>query len=347
MSALDNFIKDINKKYKDDIGFKGLDRLENELIPFSSPRLNYILYGGIPRNRIIEFSGEEGSGKTTTTLDAIANAQKIFKEEKKGKKVVYVDAENSLDVIWAEKLGVDVEDMIIIRPQTQTGEQVFDIMLEAVKTDEVGLMVLDSVATLVSQNIYEESMEKKSMAGISASLTRFVNTMVPLLVKHQCTLIMINQVRQDINNPYNQYVTPGGQAFKHACSVRLRFRKDGFIDEDCNDVKMSCENPAGHIIKVFVEKTKVCRPDRKVGFYTLKYLTGIDWVNDLIDCGMKFNLINQAGAWFSVFDENGELKNRPDGTPYKFQGEAKLRNAIREDKELKDYLLININKNIR
>ena len=346
MSLLDNVIKDINKKYKEDIAFKGLDRLETTKIPFSSPRLNYLLYGGIPRNRIIELIGENGSGKTTTALDLVSNAQKIFKEEGQNKKVIYIDVENTLDEMWASLLGVDVDELVVIRPQTQTAEQILDIMIDLIKTNEVGLMVLDSVATMVSQNIFDESMEKKSMAGISAPLTRFVNLAVSLLTKHQCTLIIINQVRQDVTNPYNQFVTPGGEALKHQCSVRLNFRKDGYIDEDGNDVKQSCENPAGHYVKVNVVKSKVSRNDRKIGFYTLRYRTGIDWVNDLIDCGMKFNIINQAGAWFSVFDENGELKNKEDGTPYKYQGEAKLRAAIKEDEALKEYLLKEINKNI-
>lgn len=344
MSALDTYIKDINKKYKEDIAFKGLERIENSKIPFSSPRMNYILYGGIPRNRIIELIGENGSGKTTTALDLVKNAQIIFEEENQGKKVVYVDTENTLDEAWASTLGVNVDDLIILRPQTQTAEQILDIIMDIIKTNEVGLVILDSVATMVSQNIFDESLEKKSMAGISAPLTRFVNLAVSLLSKHQCTLIIINQVRQDMNNPYNQYVTPGGEALKHQCSVRLSFRKDGYIDENGNDVKMSCENPAGHYVKVNVVKSKVSRNDRKVGFYTLRYRSGIDWINDLIDCGMRYNLVNQAGAWFSVFDKNGELMVDDNGAPYKFQGEAKLRAAIKEDEVLKNYLLNTINE---
>ena len=340
MSKLEEALKDINKKHKEDIAFKGLERTEFERIPFTSIRANYCLYGGIPRNMITEFCGEEGSGKTTSALDICNNAQKIFKKENKNQKVVYIDAENTLDEKWAEKLGVDIDDLILIRPQQQTTEQILDIAKTLIETGECGLMVIDSVATLVPQQIYEESFEKKSYGGNAVAFTRFVNLIGPLLHKYKTTLLLINQVRQDINNPYNQYITTGGQGLKHACSVRLMFRKDGYINEEGKQVANSFENPSGHLVRMAVLKTKVCRHDRKLGYYTLRYVDGIDWVSDLIDCGIKFGLINQSGAWFYLFNEEGEQIG-------KYQGVSKLIAELKANNELSEQLLYNLEKHIK
>lgn len=327
MSELDTLLKNINKQYEEDIAFKGLERKDFTRIPFSSPRMNYVIYGGIARNTITELSGEEGSGKTTTALDLVKNMQQILKKEKSDKKVVYIDAENTLDEMWASKLGVNVDELVMIRPQEQTTEQILDIAEQIVKTNEAAMLVIDSIAVLVPQQIYEESYEKKSYGGNATALTRFVSKVVPLLRKYECTLILLNQVRQDINNPYNQYLTPGGQALKHQCSLRLAFRRGDFIDEKGNKIPNYSANPVGHKVMASVVKTKICRPDRKLGYYTLNYLQGIDWVTDLIEVAIECNLIAQAGAWYYLNDENGELIE-------KFNGKSKLVDRLKNDKEL-------------
>lgn len=337
MSGLDTLLKDLNKQYKEEIGFKGLERKDFTRIPFTSPRMNYILYGGIARNTITELFGEEGSGKTTTALDLVKNAQIIFKKEKNNKKVVYLDAENTLDEEWANTLGVDISNLVMIRPQTQTTEQILDIAERLIQTNEVGMLVIDSVAVLVPQQIYEESYEKKNYGGNAASFTRFVSKIVPQLRKYDCTLLLINQVRQDINNPYNEFITTGGQALKHQCAVRLMFRRGELYDIKGNAVPNRFENPVGHQVKCSVVKTKICRPDRKLGFYTLNYLEGIDWQKDLIDCAIQFGIINQAGAWFYILDDNGEVIS-------KHQGFNTLVKLIKSDETIKNYLLDKVNK---
>ena len=232
MSKLDELIKNINKEYKEEIAFNGdnASLIKYELVPFSSPRINYMLYGGLPMGRMIEFAGAERSGKTTTALDMVKNCQEYFKKEGKGRKVCFVDAENTFDVKWAKTLGVNVEELILIKPQDQYAEELFDIMKSIVETGEVGLLVLDSVAQLVSKQAMEGSIEQKTYGGIAMALTKFCNIVVPLLGKYNCMCIMINQVREDLNNPYNQFVTPGGRGFKHNCSVRLMFQKGKYID---------------------------------------------------------------------------------------------------------------------
>ena len=161
MSKLDELIKNINKEYKEEIAFNGdnASLIKYELVPFSSPRINYMLYGGLPMGRMIEFAGAERSGKTTTALDMVKNCQEYFKKEGKGRKVCFVDAENTFDVKWAKTLGVNVEELILIKPQDQYAEELFDIMKSVVETGEVGLLVLDSVAQLVSKQAMEGSIE--------------------------------------------------------------------------------------------------------------------------------------------------------------------------------------------
>ena len=332
MSKLDVLIKEINKEYKEDIAFKGndIEVYKYEKVPFSSPRLNYMLYGGLPMGRMIEFAGPEKSGKTTTALDMVKQCQLKFTKEKQGRKVCFVDSENTFDVEWATKLGVTVDDLILIKPQEQYAEQIFDIMKAIVETGEVGLIVLDSVAQLVGKNAISEDIEKKQYGGIAMPLTKFCNIVVPLLGKYNCMCIMINQVREDLNNQYNEFITPGGRGFKHNCSVRLMFRQGSFIDVNNRELTRGAENPAGNLVKVHIEKSKICRSDRRTGFYTLNYLNGIDYLSDTIDVLLQLGAINQRGAYFDLLNvETGEVLY--DG---KIQGKPALLKLLREDPEL-------------
>lgn len=332
MSKLDVLIKEINKEYKEEIAFKGndIEVYKYEKVPFSSPRLNYMLYGGLPMGRMIEFAGPEKSGKTTTALDMVKQCQLKFKKENQGRKVCFVDSENTFDVEWATKLGVNIDDLILIRPQEQYAEQIFDIMKAIVETGEVGLIVLDSVAQLVGKNAISEDIEKKQYGGIAMPLTKFCNIVVPLLGKYNCMCIMINQVREDLNNQYNEFITPGGRGFKHNCSVRLMFRQGPFIDVNNRELSRGAENPAGNLVKVHVEKSKICRSDRRTGFYTLNYINGIDYLSDTIDVLLQLGAINQRGAYFDLLNiETGEVLY--DG---KIQGKPALLKLLREDPEL-------------
>jgi recombination protein RecA len=248
LNNLETLIHDINKQFKEQIVVKGTSRLYVDKIPFSSIRANYITYGGIPLGKAVEFFGGEGGGKTTSALDITKNAQiKALKEyeeqieslqeqaaELEGRtgveprkklekinaqieqlendgprRVVYMDLENTLDEEWARKIGVDVDNLYIIRAQDQTAEQVLQIAIDIVKTGNVILIVLDSVPMLVPQAIYEQSMEKKSYCGVAGPMAIFSSKISPFLSKHRTTMILINQVREDIENPYNLYQTPG------------------------------------------------------------------------------------------------------------------------------------------
>lgn len=348
MGKLDALIKQINKDYKEEIAFSGNDAalMKYELVPFSSPRLNYMMYGGLPMGRMIEFAGAEKSGKTTTALDIVKNCQIKFEQEGQGRKVCFVDAENTFDVEWATKLGVKVEDLLLIKPQEQYAEQIFEIMRAVIETGEVGLIVLDSVAQLVSKQAFEEDIEKKTYGGIAMSLTKFCNIVIPLLGKYNCMCIMINQVREDLNNPYNTFITPGGRGFKHNCSVRLMFQQGDFLDVNYKHLNRGCENPAGNEVNVRIEKSKVCRSDRRLGYYTLNYLEGIDYINDMVDVLLQTGYIVQNGSYFTLVDaETGEVLCDEDGKEIKVQGRTNLYKRLKEDSKLYDLITSKVSYN--
>ena len=192
------------------------------------------------------------------------------------------------------------------------------MILDIIDSGDVSVLVLDSIPMLVSQQVFEEALEKKSYAGISAVLTMFSAKISHKLAVTNTLFIGLNQVREDLGNPYNQFSTPGGRGWKHLCAVRLMLRKGSLLDEDNKELKNSDGTPAGNLVECSIVKTKVCNPDRRIANYPLKYDTGIDTVSDLADFAIYTNVITQAGAWFYYGEQ-------------KFQGKAKLILAMREN----------------
>ena len=328
MSELDNIIKDLNKKMKVGAISLGVDFQEVQKIPFSSCRLNYMTYGGIPVGRIVEFYGSDGSGKTTTAIDVAGQAQKLFPD----KKVLFVDIEHTFDSCWATKLGLNCNDIIYLDPDSMGAEEVFNMMIELIDSGEISLCILDSIGAMVSMQANEKQIGERTYGGVSMALAEFSKKITPVLARTNGTLIGINQARDDMNSPYGGTTTTGGRCWRHACSTRLEFRKGNYIDDKGNNLSRACENPAGNIVNVALIKSKVCRPDRKVGFYTLKYLEGIDYVSDSIDVAIKLGIVNQAGAWFTLAEpETGEIKE-------KFQGKPKLIEYLKQNLDVYEQL---------
>lgn len=341
MSELDTIIKSLNKKMKLGNIQVGVEFQDVEKIPFSSCRLNYMTYGGIPVGRIAEFSGADGSGKTTTALDVAGNAQKMYPN----KKVLICDIEHTFDTAWATKLGVDVENLLYFDPDSMGAEEVFNILLEIIDSGEISLCILDSIGAMVSNQANEKEIGERTYGGISMSLTEFSKKVTPILAKTKTAFIGINQVRDDMNSTYGGLTTTGGRAWRHSCTTRLSFRKGNFIDDKGNNLSRACENPAGNIVNVALEKSKVCPPDRKIGFYTLKYLDGIDYVSDAIDVAIKLNVVAQAGAWYSIIDtETGCIMQDEDGNDMKFQGKPKLLDYLKSDDITYKYIIEQIDK---
>lgn len=363
---VEKLFSDFNKKYKAEIFTQGTIIHSCTRIPFSSPEPNRMLYGGIPRGRIIEFCGAEGSGKTTTALDIVANAQKLFlsewenevadlesrdklkAEEKERlaklrengpKRVLWIDTENTFDDEWAETLGVDVAQMYYMGPDSQYAEEIFEMCIQLINTGELGLVVIDSLAMMMSKQETEKTVEEKSYGGISMALTRFSKEVEGSCMKTNCALIGINQLRENINAAgYGgpTYSTPGGKCWKHVCSVRIMFKQGTPFDKNYNKVNKSDPNPYGHHVEMSILKTKVCKPDRKLGSYTLTYTDGIVPLVDTIEIAIFYDIIHKVGGWYKfVNPDGGELLTRidenGDEAEIKVNGQAKLIAFLQEE----------------
>lgn len=338
--SLAEVMKKISKKYGDNVVRVGAQDLTVDgVLSLGSPSLDFCIYGGVPEGRIVEFSGPEGSGKTTNAFLAAASYQRaeVKRNPENPRSIVFLDNEGTLDREWAAKMGYDISEdatvpTILIRPEAQSAEEIFDMALDMLKTGEVGLLIFDSIATLVPMQIADESMEKQQMGGIAKALTRFANTAIGLLRKYKATLIAINQVRENIGGYGPALSTPGGRAWKHACSMRLMFKRGAFFDEDGNELTTSAESPAGHIIDMAVLKTKTCRWDRKLGHAHLNYTRGVDIVQDTIDVALHLGFIdNSAQGMYKLIDpETGALMIDQDGNEIKIRGKKNVATYFRE-----------------
>lgn len=341
--SLDDVIKQINKKYGE-IVRTGVESLEVDgILSLGTPMLDFAIYGGIPEGRIVEFSGAEGSGKTTTAFLAAASYQReeIKRNPENPRSIVLLDNEGTADPVWAKKLGynMDVDALvptIIIRPESQSAEEIFDMALSMLKTGRVGLLIFDSIATLVPQQIVDESMEKQQMGGIAKALTRFANTAMGMLRKYKATLIAINQVRENITGYGDPLQTPGGRAWKHACSMRLMFKRGAFFDEDGNELNKSAQSPAGHTIEMYVLKTKVCKWDRKLGSMTLNYVKGVDVLQDTINLSIHFGFIDNSvqGSFKIINPDTGEIMLDSEGNEIKIRGKKNLKPYFEEHMDI-------------
>lgn len=342
--SLEETLKNIAKKFGQEVIREGVKSLDVDgILSLGSPSFDYCVYGGIPEGRIVEFSGAEGSGKTTSAFMCAASYIKaeLKRNPDNPRAIVLLDNEGTADPVWAKKLGYDMSEealvkTIIIRPEGQSAEEIFDIALDLLKTGQVGLLIFDSIATLVPAQIVEESMEKQQMGGIAKALTRFANTAIGLLRKYKATLIAINQVRENIGGYGPALMTPGGRAWKHACSMRLMFKRGDFFDELGNVLKSTAESPAGHFIEAAVLKTKVCKWDRKVGYMALNYTRGVDILQDTLDVATHFGFIQEPaqGSFTLVDPDTGLAIEDNEGKAIKIRGKKNLRPYFQEHLDL-------------
>lgn len=314
MAEIDNLIAEVNKKYKTDIIRKASDLKSIEFIPFTSPMMNYLTRGGTPVGRMIEFVGLPQSGKTTTALDVIVNYQKKYP----ARYTVYLDAENTMDKEWGMTLGVNWDTVILIQPEAEYGEQLLDMLLDYIRSGKIGMVVLDSVPYIQPKSTCEKALDEKTYGGNSALIKAFCDKVVPLCKKTECTFLAINQIRENIGNPYKPFKIPCGTALAHACSQILWFTKGSLLDEKGGEVSSNYATPTGNRVQVKMEKNKVTKNDRRLGSYTLNYYSGVDEITDVLDLGISLGVIVQSGAWFKA-----TLK---DGTEKKMQG----KNGVQE-----------------
>ena len=369
MSKLDSVIKDLNKKYKTPIigDQNNVTFAKGDEIPFISPALTYIFHGGLPTNSLWEVSGAFSSGKSSLCFSIVGQAQKKFKQdwqaevdklsamekpnqtqktrlaeliENGEKKVVYLDSEHSADKVWMAKNGVDLDSIIFIFPQEESAETLLQTTLDLAQTGQVGLIIIDSLATLVSQQAFDKELTEKTYCGIAGALTTWSAKILPMLTKYNMTVICVNQERCLLNSPYGGTSTPGGKAFKFATHVRLSLRKGRFIDESYKELTNGCESSFGSISEVQVLKNKLTKPDRRMTQFSITYNTGIDYFNDSFNMGVALGLIEKAGAWYSILDkETGEPKVDDEGNNLKFQGKQKFIEYMRAHEDFTKELI--------
>ena len=277
-----------------------------EVCPTGSLSLDLALgVGGLPKGRIIEIFGPESSGKTTLSLQCVAEMQKL------GGTCAFIDAEHALDVGYAQRLGVNMPDLLLSQPDT--GEQALEIVDALVRSGSVDLIVVDSVAALTPKNEIEGIMGE-SLPGLQARLmSQALRKMTTNIARTKCIVIFINQIRMKIGGYGNPETTAGGNALKFYSSVRLDIRRVGAIKKG--------DEMIGNETKVKVVKNKVAPPFKQVKFDIL-YGQGISRLGELIDIGTELNVIEKTGSWYSY---NGQRLG---------QGKEKTRDRLKDDPEL-------------
>ncbi len=255
-----------------------------EVIPSGSLGLDMALgIGGLPRGRILEIYGPESSGKTTLALHAIAEAQKL------GGTCAFIDAEHALDPIYARKLGVDVDNLLISQPDA--GEQALEICDTLVRSGAIDVLVIDSVAALVPRAELEGEMGDSHMGLHARLMSQALRKLTGSVSRSKTTLIFLNQIRMKIGVMFgNPETTTGGNALKFYASVRLEIRRIGQIKDR--------EEMVGNQTRVKVVKNKLAPPFRQVEF-DIMYGEGISKVGELVDLGVKAGVVEKSGAWYS------------------------------------------------
>jgi recombination protein RecA len=275
--------------------------------------------GGYPKGRIIEIYGPESSGKTTLTLHAIAEAQKA------GGIAAFIDAEHAFDRNYAEKLGVDIENLIISQPDN--GEQALEIAENLIRSGAIDIVVIDSVAALTPKSEIEGEMGDSKMGLHARLMSQALRKLTGTISKTHCTVFFINQLREKIGVMFgNPETTTGGNALKFYASVRLDIRRSSQIKDG--------ENVIGNRTKVKVVKNKVAPPFRTAEF-DIMYGEGVSKTGEILDLAVEFEIIKKSGSWFSY----GDTKLG--------QGRDAVKALIKDNPELADELEEKIKSKIK
>lgn len=288
--ALESALAQIQKQFGKEAIMKMGDGSQQNIDAISSGSLGLDIalgIGGYPRGRIVEIYGPESSGKTTLALHAVAEAQK------KGGTCAYIDAENALDPSYAKKLGVDVSNLIVSQPSS--GEEALEIANTLISSGAVDVVVVDSVAALIPKAELEGNFDDHFMGTTARLMSQALKKLSGSVSRSNTLLIFINQIRMKIGVMFGSpETTSGGNALKFYASVRLDIRRIGAIKDK--------ENVVGNETRVKVVKNKVAPPFRVVDF-KIMYGEGISRISEILDMGVKYNIIEKAGSFYSYNNE--------------------------------------------
>ena len=319
--TLDLAITQIEKQY----GKGSIMKLNEEIvvdcngIPTGSISLDAAVgIGGVPRGRIVEIYGPESSGKTTLTLHIIAEAQKS------GGNAAFIDVEHALDPVYAEKIGVDTQNLLISQPDN--GEQALEITESLIKSCKLDILVVDSVAALVPKAEIEGTMGDSHMGLQARLMSQAMRKLTGIVSKSKTCVIFINQIRHKIGIMFgNPETTTGGNALKFYSSLRLEIRRKGQIKDG--------DTIVGNRTVVKVAKNKLAPPFQRVEFDIL-YGQGISYEGDLIEKAIEAGIFIQSGSWFSYKDS--KIAQGRENLRQKLKDDKKLRSNI--EKDIKGYL---------
>ena len=323
LKALKLTLDKLDKTYGKGTVMKMSDQAVQDVdaIPSGSLGLDLALgVGGYPRGRVIEIYGPESSGKTTLTLHAIAEAQKA------GGIAAFIDAEHAFDRTYAEKLGIDIENLIISQPDH--GEQALEIADNLIRSGAIDIIVVDSVAALTPKSEIEGEMGDSKMGLHARLMSQALRKLTASISKTNCTVIFINQLREKIGVMFgNPETTTGGNALKFYASVRLDIRRSTQIKNSNSDVM-------GNKTRVKVVKNKVA-PPFKMAEFDIMYGEGVSKVGEIIDIGVDYEIVKKSGSWFSY--EDTKLG----------QGRDAVKALLKDNPDLMDELEIKITEAIK